>query len=145
MVVIALRCRRLAASLVLAGVALAGCGSLGGDSDWARRQDMVTVPADASPVGPVRWSQVGGLDPLNRRMILLEVRRRPHLLVLARPCAGLQRNSVLVTGSRSGKFDPRSDAIGVVNLGRGGIASTCIPDTLYAIQEEDVEALRAMF
>ncbi|MEO0420702.1 MAG: DUF6491 family protein [Pseudomonadota bacterium] len=125
---------------------LSACASMG--SDASSRREIVYVPAQAQPVDHVRWDHVRNFKPLNQRMILMDVRRRPHLLVLAKTCVGLRRDSIIVLGPRSARFDPQRDAIGIVNRGamsRGGLGATmtCVPDALYALEEEDVDAVMA--
>ncbi|MEM9383858.1 MAG: DUF6491 family protein [Pseudomonadota bacterium] len=120
---------------------LSACGTTG--SDYARRQEMVYVPAHAQPVDHVRWDHVRNFKPLNQRMILMDVRRRPHLLVLAKSCVGLRRDSIIVLRQRSSRFDPRRDAIGFANRGSVGNTITCFPDALYALEDEDVDAVIA--
>lgn len=122
---------------------LAGCAISTGSGDAQRRKNLVMVPQDAGVVSSIRWSDMRNLRPLNERMILLEVQRRPHLLVLAERCRGLHRRSVFVFDRRNARFSPQHDAIGVFDPTMGGVTSTCVPDTLYAIRDEDVEELLA--
>ncbi len=131
--------RSLAAGLLLA-LALSACTSV--SEDYQQRQNLVYVPSHAQPVDKVRWDHMRNIRPLNERMILMDVRRQPHLLVLAKTCHGLRRNSILVLGKRL-HFDPQRDAIGVVNPGRIQHVATCVPDALYAIEDEDVDELKA--
>lgn len=137
--------RQALAAVALAAIVLttSGCAVLQSSSDAQRRNNLVIVPPDAGPVDSVRWDDIRHLRPLNQRMILMEVDRRPHLLVLAQQCRGLNRNSMFVFDRRTPRFSPRRDAIGVVSPGVGGMTSTCFPDTLYAIRDEDVDHLRA--
>jgi hypothetical protein len=108
-----------------------------------RRRDMVLVPEDAAVVDAIRWSDVRTVKPLNRRMVLFRSRDRHYLLVLARPCPGLREDSIVVTRSRDRIFDPNTDTFDAVDPfpTNSGIVATCIPDTLYAIRDEDVDWL----
>ena len=75
--------RSLAAGLLLA-LALSACTSV--SEDYQQRQNLVYVPSHAQPVDKVRWDHMRNIRPLNERMILIDVRRQPHLLVLATAC-----------------------------------------------------------
>lgn len=153
----------VAGALLLAG----GCAGTSSESaDAARRRDLVVVPQDARPVERLAWREVRSIQPLNRRMILMNA-RRPYLLVLENACPHLRPES-LVLVENAGTFTPRVDVLWVVDpysdfgrglglTGVGGIgmlgtgpartnlqtgANMCRPDTLYAIRDEDITWLR---
>ena len=150
------------AATLLAG----GCASTSEAADSARRRDLVLVPKEAQPVDEIRWRDVRGVQPLNRRMVLLNA-DRPYLLVLQSACQGLRSDSVIVV-ENTGTFSPRVDSIWVVDpfsdfgqsigvAGVGGVgtlggqinrntlmagATICRPDALYALRDEDAQWVR---
>lgn len=133
---------------LVAGVigGLCGCAAIDDSSVDARAQrELVVVPADAQPVREVRWSAIRTVRPLNERMVLFDGRRRPYLLVLARPCRGLHRNSTIVYARHSQMFRPDRHGFGAMTstMPGSGVVVPCVPDTLYAIRDGDVEQLIA--
>ena len=131
--------RPLAALMVLAVVlGISGCAGIDERADEVRRRNMVLVPQAAEPIARVRWSEVRGIEPLNERMVLFDGRQRPYLLVLARPCRGLDRNSIIVYGRRTSAFSPARDGFSAMDPLGMGIPRPCVPDSLYALVDEDV-------
>jgi hypothetical protein len=138
---------RLTIGLVSLLVMLAGCASSGDSGDDLRRRDLVVVPRDATAVGSVRWSDVRSIKPLNRRMVIFNTRARPYLLILATPCVGLRPDSIIVTREQFDRsFEPVRDVLEARDPPYTGVDTRvlCRPDALYAIDEEDVDELRAM-
>lgn len=117
----------------------AGCAALGAGNT---ARDLVLVPPDAQPVDRVLWNDVRTTRPLNRRMVLFEGRQRPFLLVLATPCAGLNRDSILQFDRDAPWFSPRDHAFGAVDRTLvGAPMMLCRPEALYALRDEDVRWL----
>jgi hypothetical protein len=124
-------------------LAATGCVSTGDGTDRSRRQHLVWVPPGAPTVEALRWSDIREFVPLNERMIVVRTRERPHLLLLARPCRGLQRHSTIVYERRRPTFSPREDGIGALIRGPLGVIVPCAPEALYAIRPDDVHRLEA--
>ena len=69
--------------------------------------------------------------------------RRParyYLLVLARSCPSLRKNSLLVAHDQDRIFRPSSDVLVVADNG-----TICEPHKLYAIDDRHIEWLEAYF
>lgn len=123
-------------------------------------EDPIVVPDTAVEVDRINLlgKRRQSWTPLNKRMLLLELGSKRHLLVFERPCAHLDEDDAVIY-SRSGSgttlfagadsiyvdTSVRDMPTGAMSdlIGRTGIP--CRIDRIYEILKEDADALRKQF
>ena len=127
--------RRLELPLLLAMLALAACS--GGNQTKPELVDPIIIPETAVEIDHIALFNGEDWTPLNRRMIVVWSVRKPYLLVFDRTCSGLMTSRPLVVQqTTSSTLYARFDSVLTQHEVR------CRIDRMYAIQREDVTALK---
>ena len=127
--------RRLGLPSLLAVAALAACS--GGNQTKPELVDPIIIPETAVEIDHIALFNGEDWTSLNRRMVVVWSARKPYLLVFDRTCTGLMTSQPLVVQQTSGStLYARFDSV----LTQHGVR--CHIDRMYAIQREDVSALK---
>ncbi len=122
----------------LALVLLSACSSTRKGNEGTSEQNMVLIPEGAVPVQRLRYEDIASMQPVNRRMVVVGKRRKPYLLVFARPCYNLSRSEPLVLDDDSRYLHNQLGAV-TVNGAR------CALDGIYQLTDEQVTYLFEFF
>jgi hypothetical protein len=127
--------RRLGLPSLLAVAALAACA--GGNQTKPELVDPIIIPETAVEIDHIALFNGEDWTSLNRRMIVVWSARKPYLLVFEHACTGLMTAHPLVVRQTTGSaLYARFDFIVTEHNAR------CHIDRMYAIQREDVTALK---
>ena len=118
----------------LAAFTLAACA--GGNQTKPELVDPIIIPELAAEVDHVALFNGEDWAALNRRMVVVYSGRKPYLLVFDNPCPGLLSTRPLVVNTTGSTLYARFDSV----LTDHGVP--CRIDRMYAIQREDVQAIR---
>ena len=119
-------------SWLLAAV-IAGCA---GNQPAPELVDPIIIPELAVEVDRVALFNGEDWTSLNRRMVVVYSGRTPYLLVFDTPCPGLTSTRPLLVHTTGSTLYARFDSV----ISERGVR--CRIDRMYAIQRQDVPALR---
>jgi hypothetical protein len=125
--------RRLRLPLRLVPVLLAACA---GNQPAPELVDPIIIPELAVEVDHVALFNGEDWTSLNRRMVVVYSGRKPYLLVFDNPCPGLLSTRPLLVKTTGSNLYARFDSV----ITDHGVP--CRIDRMYAIQREDVQAIR---
>ncbi len=129
---------QLAGLLAIAALLLGGCTNTRKGTEGTSEQNMVLIPEGAVPVQRLRYADIGSMEPLNRRMVVVGKRRKPYLLVFARPCYNMRRGEPMVLDDESRYLHNQLGAVTVDGV-------RCALDGIYQLNDEQVQYLFEFF